>query len=68
MQKIISFFTGILMFLLPSLNLPKADLHRDQWTTNYTNVFVHGLHGWGEYSPINKLLPYWGTFGGSMLL
>ncbi len=30
-------------------------------------VFVHGLSGWGSYSSLNKAVPYWGFFGGSLV-
>ena len=37
------------------------------WNTNYPYVFVHGLSGWGSYDPVNRLLPYWGMFGGDLM-
>ena len=39
----------------------------DNWNTNYTYVFVHGLSGWGSYDPVYKLMPYWGMFGGDLM-
>jgi len=32
----------------------------------YPIVFVHGLGGWGEGSPVNKIMPHWGMGAGSM--
>ena len=67
MQKIIAFFMTILMFFFPRLNIPEADIDAESWNTNYTFVFVHGLSGWGEYSPVNYVMPYWGMFGGDLM-
>ncbi|MBQ6066815.1 MAG: hypothetical protein IJK89_08330 [Clostridia bacterium] len=67
MQKIIAFFMTILMFFFPRLNLPKADVDKESWTTDYTCVFVHGLSGWGAYSPANYVMPYWGMLGGDLM-
>ena len=36
MQKIISFFLAIVMYLLPQLNLPKADVDPATFQSNYT--------------------------------
>ncbi len=30
-------------------------------------VFVHGLSGWGSYDRLDKLVPYWGFFGGNVI-
>ena len=30
-------------------------------------VFVHGLSGWGSYSRVNDIIPYWGLTGGSVI-
>ena len=67
MQKILAFFMTILMFLFPRLNVPKVELDKDSWTSDYTYVFVHGLSGWGEYSPAYYVMPYWGMFGGDLM-
>ncbi|MDY6016496.1 MAG: hypothetical protein SPI97_02660 [Oscillospiraceae bacterium] len=32
----------------------------------YPFVFVHGLMGWGEAQGVDKMMPYWGTTGGSI--
>ncbi|MBQ6267526.1 MAG: hypothetical protein IJK64_07130 [Clostridia bacterium] len=67
MQSIISVFMAIIMFLVPTANLPKAEIDTDAWNTNYTCVFVHGLAGWGSYDVQYGLMPYWGMFGGDMI-
>lgn len=67
MQKIISFFMAIIMYLVPTANIPKTDVDPNAGNTNYSFVFVHGLGGWGEYSPVNIVMPYWGMFGGDMI-
>lgn len=43
----------------------KAD--STDWNTNYRCVFVHGLSGWGSYDAVNKIMPYWGMFGGDLM-
>lgn len=30
-------------------------------------VFVHGLSGWGSYDAVNRVFPYWGLSGGSVI-
>lgn len=67
MQKIIAFFLTIIMFLFPRLNVPKTEFDKETWTTEYTYVFVHGLSGWGQYSPQYYVMPYWGMFGGDLM-
>ena len=67
MAKLISFFTALLMFILPSLNLPEANVDSSKFNTEYTNVFVHGFAGWGEYDATNKALPYWGNTSGDLM-
>ena len=32
----------------------------------YPIVFVHGLGGWGEGTPVNKIYPHWGMGAGSI--
>ncbi|MCH5295980.1 MAG: hypothetical protein J1F14_08805, partial [Treponema sp.] len=34
-----------------------ASLSKDEWRTNHTYVFVHGLSGWGHYDFANKFFP-----------
>lgn len=69
MKAIISGIMSVIMMLASFLGLyaPKADLQKDEWNTNYTYVFVHGLMGWGEYDTVYKLMPYWGMFGGDLM-
>lgn len=67
MRAIVSFITAVIMFLIPSANIPKADVDISKWNTSYTCVFVHGLGGWGQYSPVNTVMPYWGMLGGDMI-
>ena len=67
MSKIVAFFMAIIMFLIPSANIPKQSLDTDNAKTEYTYVFVHGLSGWGEYDFVYKLAPYWGVLGGDLM-
>lgn len=67
MNKIISFFLTIIMFLFPTLNVSKIQVDKTQWKTDYTYVYCHGLNGWGSYDFQNNFLPYWGMFGGDMV-
>ncbi len=71
MAKIIAIpFSFILAFLsVFGIYLPKAQVKADteNWKTNYSYVFVHGLSGWGSYDAAYKLMPYWGMFGGDLL-
>ena len=67
LNRIISFFLTLIMFLFPTLNIPAGSLHPDAWSTDYPYIFVHGLNGWGEYGMLNDIIPYWGTLGGDMM-
>ncbi len=58
---------AILMYVFPWLNLPKTEVDRSALKSNYTNVFVHGLGGWGEEAPYYDIMPYWGMFGGDLM-
>ena len=54
MKAIIS---GILSFIMMMASFfgiyaPKADLQKEDWNTNYSYIFVHGLMGWGEYDTV----------------
>lgn len=44
-----------------------VSLSKNEWRTNHTYVFVHGLSGWGHYDFVNKLFPYWGMKNGSLI-
>ena len=39
----------------------------DNWKTNYTYIFVHGLSGWGSYDKQDKHMKYWGMRTGDLL-
>ncbi|MBQ8782309.1 MAG: hypothetical protein IJZ57_00855 [Clostridia bacterium] len=65
MAKIVAFPLAIIMSLL-SIFFPceKQEPTPEQWNSNHSYVFVHGLMGWGSYDFYYNLFPYWGTFGG----
>ena len=71
MAKIIVFPFSLLFAFLSIFGIylpkPEADINKEEWKTNYSYVFVHGLMGWGEYDAQYKLMPYWGMFGGELL-
>ncbi len=71
MAKIISFPLSLLLSLLSvfGIYLPKTNVsvNKENWQTNYSYVFVHGLSGWGSYDGVYKIMPYWGMFGGELL-
>lgn len=46
LSGILSFIMMVASFL--GIYAQEADLQKDEWNTNYTYVFVHGLMGWGE--------------------
>jgi len=64
-QKLIGIFMSVAMLFGISCDSYKAD--SSEWNTNYKFVFVHGLSGWGSYDAVNKLMPYWGMFGGDLM-
>ena len=67
MNRIISFFLTIVMFLFPTVNVSKIAVDKTEWQTDYEYVYVHGLNGWGSYDFQDHFLPYWGMFGGNMI-
>jgi hypothetical protein len=67
MTKIVSLVMTLIMFLFPTLNIPKVEIDTSKMKTNYTFVFIHGLGGWGENTFYYDAMPYWGVFGGDML-
>ena len=67
MAKIISFIVSVIMFCFPALNIPHVKVDDTKFNTEYANVFVHGLAGWGSYTWYNDFLPYWGMFGGDLM-
>ncbi|MBE6742463.1 MAG: lipase, partial [Ruminococcaceae bacterium] len=50
-----------------SKSVPEVKVNSDEWKTNYTFVFCHGLSGWGSYDKQNKYLPYWGMRTGDLI-
>ncbi len=42
-------------------------LFKEKRKTDLKFVFVHGLSGWGSYDRINRIFPYWGLSGGSVI-
>jgi len=56
-----------LLFASCAKETETAKLDTENWNTNYTFVFVHGLSGWGSYDSTNKVLKYWGMFGGDLM-
>lgn len=67
MNKLISFFLAIMMFLFPGLNLPRQEIDKSNWNTDYAYIFVHGLNGWGEYELMDQVMCYFGSFSGSLM-
>lgn len=67
MKKILAFFTAIWTLICPLPKNPQVTIEKENWKTNYTYVWVHGLSGWGSYDKQNKLMPYWGMFGGDLM-
>ncbi len=67
MTKLYSLLMAILMFILPCLNIPEYTPDTDSAKTQYTNIFVHGLSGWGSYDLVDKAMPYWGMQGGNLM-
>ena len=68
MAKLISILMSLIMFLFPWLNIPEANIDKDAFETNYTNVFVHGFAGWGEYDTLAyTAMPYWGINSGDLM-
>lgn len=67
MQSVIAFIMSIILFLTPAVHYPQQELDKSDWTTDYSYIFVHGLIGWGEDSFMDKIVSYFGTFGGSLM-
>lgn len=64
---VIFVFSLIYWCIIPKVRKPKINLDKPKWKTNYTNVFVHGVAGWGSYDERYRKIPYWGMLGGDML-
>lgn len=56
-----------LLFSCTSNKKIESAISTENWKTNYTYVFVHGLSGWGHYDARNKFFPYWGMDTGSLM-
>ena len=67
LKRITAFFLAILMYIFPWLHLQQKEPGGETLQSNYTNVFVHGLGGWGEEAPYYDIMPYWGMFGGDLM-
>lgn len=71
MAKILAFPFSLFFFFLSLFGVylpkPETEINKDEWNTNYSYVFVHGLMGWGEYDIQYKFMPYWGMFAGELL-
>ena len=65
--KITSAILSFVMLVMPWANVPKATVDKDSFKTTYTNVFVHGLGGWGAYDIYYDMFPYWGVRGGDLM-
>ncbi len=62
-----SMLMSLIMFFMPFFNMPEFTPDTENETTSYTNIFVHGLSGWGSYNLADKVVPYWGMFGGNLM-
>ena len=67
MSKIISLIVSFIMFFFPMLNVPNVKVDESKFNTEYANIFVHGLSGWGSYDWYYAAMPYWGVFGGDLM-
>ena len=68
-KRVFSAFISVFLSLMTFFGIvpQNKSLNKEQWNTNYTYVFVHGLMGWGEYDNSNKVMPYWGMMGGDLM-
>lgn len=58
---------GILLISCSSTKKNNYSVQKENWNSNYTYVFVHGLSGWGHYDFQNRFFPYWGMKNGSLM-
>ncbi|MBR0412580.1 MAG: hypothetical protein IJI47_03330 [Eubacterium sp.] len=66
--KIISAILAVVLLLSScAKSEPTVKAEPENFKTNYTFVFVHGLSGWGSYDARNKYLKYWGMRGGDLM-
>lgn len=66
-NRILSLIYALIMFFVPTANIPSYEADVESFNTNYTYVYVHGLGGWGDDDIVNDIVPYWGVFGGSLM-
>lgn len=67
LNRIMSIIYAVIMFIVPTANIPSFEAETEKFKTNYTYVYVHGLGGWGEYDIVDHVVPYWGMMGGSLM-
>lgn len=68
MKKLRTFiFLVIVSVFISCSSTQIIDHQSENWKTNYTYVFVHGLSGWGHYDFMNSIMPYWGMKTGSLM-
>lgn len=67
LNRFLSLIYAIIMFIIPTANIPSYEVDTEAFNTNYTYVYVHGLGGWGDDDIVNDIVPYWGMFGGSLM-
>jgi len=67
-SRIIPLLLAVVLLLSScAKSVPAVKVNSEDWKTNYTYVFVHGLSGWGSYDKQNKYLKYWGMRNGDLL-
>lgn len=67
LNRILSLFYAIVMFIVPTANIPSYEVDSESFKTDYPYVYVHGLGGWGDDDIVNYVAPYWGMMGGSLM-
>lgn len=67
LNRIMSIIYAVIVFIVPTANIPSFEAETEKFKTNYTYVYVHGLGGWGEYDIVDHVVPYWGMMGGSLM-
>ncbi len=66
-MRLFALFLATALILSSCAAKPASVTVKDDWSTNYKYVFVHGLSGWGSYDFQNKFLKYWGMRGGDLM-
>lgn len=67
LNRILSLFYAIVMFIVPTANIPSYEADIESFKTDYPYIYVHGLGGWGDDDLVNYISPYWGMMGGSLM-